>query len=95
MKPRADILLSSSPQNLAGYENEHYDDLLEAALREPDAVERSRLMSVAEATMLDDYPIAPLYFYVSKHLVSPQVQGFEDNVLDQHPSRYLRKTDGG
>jgi ABC-type oligopeptide transport system substrate-binding subunit len=91
----ADILLSSSPQNLAGYENEHYDDLLEAALREPDAVERSRLMSVAEATMLDDYPIAPLYFYVSKHLVSPQVQGFEDNVLDQHPSRYLRKTDGG
>jgi oligopeptide transport system substrate-binding protein len=40
--------------------------------------------------MLEDYPIAPLYFYVSKHLVSPAVQGFHGNVLDQHPSRFLK-----
>ena len=86
-----DILLSSSPQNLPGYDSERYDTLLEAALREQDAVERSRLMAAAEATMLDDYPIAPLYFYVSKHLVGPNVQGFENNVLDRHPSRYLHK----
>ena len=91
----ADILLSSSPQNLPGYDNELYDDLLDKALREPDPAERARLMSAAEATMLGDYPIAPLYFYVSKHLVSPGVQGFENNVLDQHPSRYLRKSGGG
>jgi oligopeptide transport system substrate-binding protein len=91
----ADILLSSSPQNLPGYDSELYDDLLDKALREPDPAERARLMSAAEATMLGDYPIAPLYFYVSKHLVSPDVQGFENNVLDQHPSRYLRKSGGG
>jgi ABC-type oligopeptide transport system substrate-binding subunit len=87
----ADILLSSSPQNLPGYSSERYDDLLAAALDEPDPAERSKLMTAAEATMLNDYPIVPLYFYVSKHLVNPDVQGFDNNVLDQHLSRYLRK----
>ena len=43
----------------------------------------------AEALMLEDYPVIPLYFYVSKHLVSPAVAGFEDNPLDLHPSRFL------
>ena len=50
------------------------------------------LSPAAEAAMLADNPIIPLYFYVSKHLVSPDVSGFESNVLDRHPSRYLRKT---
>ena len=42
----ADILLSSSPQNLPGYSSERYDDLLAAALDEPDPAERSKLMTV-------------------------------------------------
>jgi len=41
--------------------------------------------------LLEDAPIAPLYFYVSKHLVSPDVSGYESNVFDRHPSRYLEK----
>jgi len=32
----------------------------------------------------------PLYFYTSKHLVSPRLRGFEPNPLDRHPSRFLR-----
>jgi len=43
--------------------------------------------------MLGDYPIVPLYFYVSKHLVSPAVRGFNSNVLDQHPSRFMSKSE--
>jgi oligopeptide transport system substrate-binding protein len=37
--------------------------------------------------------ILPLYFYTSKHLVSPEVEGFEANPLDRHPSRFLRWLD--
>lgn len=86
------ILHSASPQNLPGYTSAHYDELTAAALAASDPQEQLRLFRSAEAVMLDDYPIAPLYFYVSKHLVSPSVRGFQNNVLDQHPSRFLQLT---
>lgn len=87
----ADILHSSSPQNLPGYASTDYDDLLSLAEAAENPEEQMRLYARAEAAMLDDDPIAPLYFYVSKHLVAPHISGFEKNVLDRHPSRYLRK----
>jgi oligopeptide transport system substrate-binding protein len=84
------ILHSESPQNLPGYNSPRFDELIDAAVtaKNPDA--QAQLFASAEAVMLEDYPIAPLYFYVSKHLVSPAVQGFHGNVLDQHPSRFLK-----
>jgi oligopeptide transport system substrate-binding protein len=52
--------------------------------------ERAEKISAAESLLLDDYPIAPLYFYVSKHLVNGRVRNFENNVLDRHPTQFLR-----
>jgi hypothetical protein len=43
--------------------------------------------------MLADHPVMPIYFYVSKHLVSPRVRGWGDNVLDYHYSQYLSFAD--
>ena len=40
--------------------------------------------------MLSDHPLIPLYVYVNKHLVRPEVRGWEDNVLDYHYSQHLR-----
>jgi len=87
-----DILRSTSPQNLPGYASERYDRLLSEAEAAADPAEQMRLYALAEAEMLGDDPIIPLYFFVSKHLVAPGISGFESNVLDRHPSRYLRKT---
>lgn len=87
----ADILHSISRQNLPGYSSSAYDELLAAAEAAADPEEQMRLFAAAEAEMLEDDPIAPLYFYVSKHLVTPTVSGFRSNVLDRHPSRYLHK----
>ena len=39
--------------------------------------------------MLEQYPVLPLYFTVSKHLVKPWVQGFETSVLNHTYSRHL------
>jgi oligopeptide transport system substrate-binding protein len=50
-------------------------------------------MQQAEIRLLSDHAVMPVYFYVSKHLVSPQVQGYEANLLDHHPSRFLRLTE--
>lgn len=86
-----DLVRSGSPQNLSGYANPHYDALLEEAQATIDRAEQLRLYAAAEAVALEDDPIAPLYFFVSKHLVSPSITGFESNALDRHPSRYLKK----
>jgi len=39
--------------------------------------------------MLSDHPVIPIYIFVSKHLVSPEVSGWGDNVLDYHYSQHL------
>ncbi len=86
-----DIFRSSNSQNLPSYQSEEYDRLLDEAVRSKDDGLRARLTAQAERLLLDDYPIVPLYFFVSKHLVSLQIENFRDNVLDRHPSQYLSK----
>ena len=89
-----ELFHSDSPQNLPGYNNPEYDRLVGQAAATVAANLRERLFAEAEAQLLADYPIIPLYFYVSKHLVAENVLGFESNVLDRHPSRYLSISDG-
>ncbi len=83
------IFRSGDPQNLPAYANPEYDRLLAAASSEIDLASRVVHMTRAESVLLADYPIAPLYFFVSKHLVRPGIAGFENNALDRHPSKYL------
>ena len=85
-----DIFRSDSPQNLPGYMNPDYDRLLDEANGHIDLEDRANIMSAAESMLLEDYPIAPLYFYVSKHLVSDRVGNFQNNILDRHPTQFLQ-----
>jgi oligopeptide transport system substrate-binding protein len=56
---------------------------------ETDLGKRGELMVEAEKMMIQDLPIIPIYFYTTKHAVSPAVKGWEDNVQDYHLSRWL------
>jgi oligopeptide transport system substrate-binding protein len=73
------VLQSGFGINLPHYANAAYDDLLARAANEVDAGKRRALLEDAEGVMLADQPLIPLYFYVAKHLVSPQVRGWRDN----------------
>ncbi len=86
----ADLFASGGENNLPGYANPLYDGLLGQAATAVDPVARASLLADAERALLADYPIAPLYFMTSKHLVAPRVAGYQANPLDRHPSRYLR-----
>ena len=84
------ILQSASGTNTPHYANPKFDQLLlEAASAEPPA-RRLRLQQ-AEALMLDDQPLIPLYFYVSKHLVNAQVRGWQDNPMNVVYAKGLSK----
>lgn len=89
-----DIFRSYDEQNLAGYSSAAYDELMADAASQIDQQVAARLLRSAEDVVLKDYPIAPLYFYASKHMVAPSVGGFEDNIVDRHASRFLFRIPG-
>ena len=43
---------------------------------------RAELMQQAETILLRELPVLPIYFYVSKNLVSAKIKGWEDNIFD-------------
>lgn len=83
------VLLSDSPSNVPGYSSEEFDDLMLRASQQVDPDLRRVYLEEAERVLLQDHPVIPLYFYVSKHLVSLRVQGWGDNFLDYHYSHHL------
>ncbi len=77
--------------NPSGYANAEYDALIKKAESTIDLNRRAKLMQQAEARLLADLPLIPLYYYTTQHLISPSIEGWQDNVMDVHPSRFLRK----
>jgi oligopeptide transport system substrate-binding protein len=85
----AQYLKSDFGLNLPRYRSAAYDALLARAAAEVDSGRRRSLLEEAERVMLADDPLIPLYFYVSKHLVQPQVLDWYGNVMNVTYSREL------
>ena len=82
------LFQSDSPLNYSFWQDEEFDRLMSlASTRRGD--ERLALLRRAEDRVLDQQVMIPLYYYVSRHLVKPEVQGFEDNLMDLHLTRWL------
>ena len=78
----AQYLKSDFGLNLTHYRNPEYDALLLTAAAQVSVAKRRELLQQAERLMLHDHPLIPLYFYVNKHLVKPQVEGWYDNIMN-------------
>jgi oligopeptide transport system substrate-binding protein len=79
-----DLFLSHSEQNSTGWKNDEYDRLVMGAAKELDADKRYRMLEQAEAILLEELPMVPIYSYVSKNMVKPYVRGFYNNMCDEH-----------
>lgn len=86
------ISRKASGNNYANYNSPKFEELMDkAAAAGGNAGERSKLMSEAEKVLIDDLGNMPLLYYSYKNLVSPKLKGFEDNVMDVHPTRFISK----
>jgi oligopeptide transport system substrate-binding protein len=83
------IFASDNPSNMPGFTSAEYDELLEKAASQTDLSLRQIYLEEAERLMLAEHPIIPLYHMVNKSMVSPEVRGWGDNVLNYHYSQHL------
>jgi len=88
-----DMWITGGENNETGWSNTAYDALVQKAAAEPDLDQRLLWMEQAEAILMEEMPVIPIYYYVSKGMVSPRVKGFFPNVQDQHPLYWMRIED--
>lgn len=86
---------AGNPQNLTAYSNPRVDKLLSLASTESDRAARRSYLEEVERISLEDHPVIPLYFYVTKHMVAKDIDGWAPMPLDYHYSRHLSRTDSG
>lgn len=75
--------------NYGRYSNPEFDELMLKAEIEGDLEVRATLLQQAEALVMRDLPLIPIFHYVSKSLVSQRIEGYVDNVKDTNRWRYV------
>jgi len=75
--------------NAASFNNPTFDSLMRQAQSEAAEERRSDILHQAETLLLNEQPDLVLLTYRARNLVSPMLRGWEENVLDNHPGRYI------
>ncbi|HXL98565.1 MAG TPA: peptide ABC transporter substrate-binding protein [Rhizomicrobium sp.] len=85
------MLWQSSAKDLNNgcYDSPQYDALVAQSDRERDPAVRANLLQQAEQRVLDDVAFTPVYFGVSRNLVSTAVKGWIDNPVNINRSRFI------
>ncbi|CAH6991958.1 Periplasmic oligopeptide-binding protein [Vibrio chagasii] len=76
------LLRSGSSGNFARYSNDKYDAAMDSALAATSEQDRQGFYDQAEQLLVEDMPIAPIYYYMQARLVRPSVGGFAKNNVE-------------
>ena len=77
-----EVFEEGNPNNWTGWSDGEFDRLLDRARRTPDRQQRNLLLAEAEARLLADIPIIPIFQSVNVQLIKPYVTGLRPNPLD-------------
>ncbi|MFK4824603.1 peptide ABC transporter substrate-binding protein [Paenochrobactrum sp. BZR 588] len=75
--------------NYSKWSNKDYDALIAKAAATTDMKARAEVLADAERLMLKETAVIPILYYSSRALVADRVEGYEDNLMDAHNSRWL------
>lgn len=76
-----ELFLTNGGNNRTGWSNAEYDRLVNGAYAEPDTAKRTQMMKDAEAILVEESPVIPIYYYTFRFLQAERVQGYHDNAL--------------
>jgi oligopeptide transport system substrate-binding protein len=86
------VCKTGTGNNYSEYSNKDFDALLAKAAAESDAAARMKALTDAEAIgVARDLCVVPLLYYSSHNIVSSKLKGWEINVMDSHPTRWMSK----
>lgn len=80
-----DMWVTGGGNNRARWSNADYDAAIRAAGLAEDKARRFQYFQEAERILMQASPIIPVYFYRSKSLIQPSVQGWYPTLIDHHP----------
>ncbi|MCR4288670.1 MAG: hypothetical protein NUV86_00195, partial [Candidatus Scalindua sp.] len=67
-----------------------YDELLDTVSVTLDRKKRNNLFNELERLLVvQEFPVLPIYDYVNKSLIKESVLGWEANIRDVHPLKYI------
>jgi oligopeptide transport system substrate-binding protein len=84
-----DMWLAGGGNNETGWTNAQYDHFIGQAAATADPKQRLEVFQKAEAILMDEVPILPVYFYTRVFLKRPEVKGWYPTLLDNHPYKYV------
>lgn len=92
-----DVHVTGGGNNKSNWSNARYDELIRLASQTSDQQERFAYFQEAEAILVNEVPIIPLYTYVRNRLIHPAVKNWHNNILDDYFYRnvYLEADSGG
>lgn len=76
-----DLWVTDGGNNDAGYSNAEYDELVAKAKAESDQTKRWEYMHQAEAILMEEMPIIPLYYYTKVKAAQDYVKGVRVSAL--------------
>ena len=76
--------------NYGRFKSAAFDQILREAQDMASLTERNERLRAAEALVVEDYAVVPLYTSAVRHLVSTELEGWHPNLRDVHQVRYLR-----
>jgi oligopeptide transport system substrate-binding protein len=77
-------MVTDCGNNYAGWRNKEFDGLIDEASNTADNARRMELFQKAEAILLDEAPVIPLYFQPNVYAISPVVKGWTTTVVGFH-----------
>lgn len=89
--PQNFLFISESNTNLnyAKWKSPEFDAAMAKAAGMLDLKERAKALAEAEKIQLDAIPNIPILYYSSRHLVAENVEGWNDNLMDTHKTRWI------
>ena len=85
-----DLFTSTGGNNNTGWKNPAYDRLIADAANEQDTTRRFALLKKAENLLLNDAPIAPIFYGARTYLIRPEVKGWVPALLGVHRYQTIR-----
>ena len=89
-----DMWTTGNGNNDTGWSNARYDSLIRQAYRSETEAEHIALLQEAEAILMEELPIVPIYWYTRKYMLDPRVRNWFPKALDNRPFKYIYLEEG-